>query len=287
MDRTVAVVGSMAVATAVGVGLWYVYSTGGISLNGGTGSGSTATPVYILSVLDYDTKQPVSGATVTAGQYTKISGADGKVRFSLPLGNYKVSITHPKYAPAKDVLWWEVVTSDIGLERTSTVSLKSNTPEIVVPVGYETEAKMGILQYAFPVCNCCKVQSPAFITVAVQDKAGLRLQNQNVRIRRIAGPHKLNGKGTDEKYKTDARGILRVRVEPTGGCKCVNPLTGFGLIATIDYKMPRTGVTEWEVSLVEDPSVKRNVETNYASGIAMGLFGAPSFGDEFWDALVA
>jgi hypothetical protein len=62
----------------------------------------TATPRTVLSgrILDQDTSQPISGATVRVGAATASTDADGRYTLTgLPPGQYVLSVTHPDYDP--------------------------------------------------------------------------------------------------------------------------------------------------------------------------------------------
>jgi hypothetical protein len=62
----------------------------------------TATPQSLLSgrILDQDTNQPITGATVRVGTASATTDAEGRYALSgLPPGQYALSVTHPDYDP--------------------------------------------------------------------------------------------------------------------------------------------------------------------------------------------
>ncbi len=102
-------------------------------------SGHTSAEVLTGSLTDAESGEPVSGATVTAGERTVMTGEDGRYRLAVPAGSYTVSVTHVTYG-TREVRELEVSASSPTVLNLSLQKNGSALNEVVV-VGYGKQSR--------------------------------------------------------------------------------------------------------------------------------------------------
>ena len=276
-QKAIAVGAVAGVSLFTSLGLLYMMSRNGVITQtgggGGTGTG-TRPPVatfatYPIQIIDNVTKDPIRGVVCTAGSYKKTTDSNGMVEFQFPVGHFIFSASHPDYvwASASGGLWFNVTKEELGQTfQPQVVEMVPNVMTIesvagYLPLGELSDEQMG--------CKLCQIKTNCLITLVLKDTKGMPLSGKSVTITRVFGSHKVSGSTTATKA-TDSNGRVQFTVKPSGQGRC-----GYGAAGWNAWYCER-GTSEWRAVLNENQDVSTTVVAQYA---------APSFGDEFWDAL--
>ncbi len=110
---------------------------GSMQLNGATATGTLRGKIFVLNPADAnDMSVPVTGAVVTVGSQSLTTVSDGNYLFTLPPGNYTVSVAKSGYqnnSVSRAVTSGAVTWGSVGLSSTSTADTQAPTIAITFP----------------------------------------------------------------------------------------------------------------------------------------------------------